>query len=89
METVKQILAEPACLGFCCGIAIGGTDNADINRLGDCGADALDLAALQKAQKLDLKIGMHFADFIEKQGAAVGHACGSAAIGNGSGEDSS
>src|ERR1700761_3505111 len=76
VQPVVEILAEAPGLDLGQGIAVGGADDADIDLLGDVAADALDAAALDEAQQLDLERGVHLANLVEEQGAAVGEGGG-------------
>jgi hypothetical protein len=49
-------------------------------------ADAVDLALLDGAQQLGLQAGVHLADFVQQQGAAVGFLELADAAGDGAGE---
>jgi len=47
---------------------------------GCCRADPLDQTGLQKSQQLGLQSQVHFANFIKKQCATVGHPGGAFAV---------
>ena len=66
-----QILAKCAVMGHGFEVAVGRTDDADINRDFIGAADTPETAILKHAQKLGLQIGCQFTDFIQKQGAAI------------------
>src|ERR1700722_18754886 len=72
VEAKIKIFAEGA--GFIRGfeIAIGGGDDADIDFYPLIGADGTDFFLLQYAQELRLQFERQFANFVEKNGAAVG-----------------
>src|SRR3546814_16261415 len=53
-------------------IAVGGGQQADVHLDRLAAADTVDLALLDGAQQLGLQARMHFGDFVEQQGAAVG-----------------
>ncbi len=72
VEPVKQILAKLPALHLLDQILIGGRDQPDIDAHRPLRADRVDLALLQRAQQLDLQIERQFADFVEKQRAAIG-----------------
>ena len=72
VQAIQQVFAEGAVLDRFGQVAVGGADNADVHldRLG--AADAVDLAFLDGAQQLGLQAHIHFADFVQQQGAAIG-----------------
>src|ERR1051326_2679858 len=72
VQAIEQVLAESAALGGIGKIAVRGREDADINLDRPSTADAIDLALLDSAQQFGLKPRIHFADFIEQQGAAIG-----------------
>ena len=57
---------------FVCEIAVRRCDDADVDRHGLGPANAIDDTLLNGAQQLGLKTEVHFGNFIEQQGAAVG-----------------
>ena len=67
IETVKKILAKNAFGDSLGHIAVGGGDDADIERHRLLAANPLDLALLQDAEQLGLEAHRHFSDLIEKQ----------------------
>jgi hypothetical protein len=85
-QPVEEILAKAPFGHFQHGIAVGGADDADIDRLGRAGPHRLDAARLQETQQLDLKADVHLADFIEKQRAAIGRAHGAGVVVDGAGK---
>lgn len=56
---------------LCFQIAVGGSHNAHIHLFAAAAAHAFNFLFLQHAQDLDLEAQLHFADFIQKNGAAV------------------
>ena len=71
-EAVVQILAELAFAHCFFEVAIGGGDDAHVHLDIAEAADAADHLIFEHTQQLGLEQGREFADFIEKQGAAVG-----------------
>ena len=71
VQAVIQIFAEVS--GFHLGfqVAVGGRHNAHIHLFATAAAHPFDFLLLQHAQNLDLEAQLHFADFIQKNGAAV------------------
>src|SRR5262249_18085197 len=72
VQTKEEVAAKAAGgdLGF--EIAVGGGDEAQVERARRKGADAGDLAGLDDAQELDLQAHRQLADLVEEHGAAVG-----------------
>src|SRR5438105_2689162 len=72
VEAIEEVLAELALVDHLLEIAVGGSDDPDVDgdRLG--GADGTDLAALEGAQELDLEGRRHLADLVEQQRPARG-----------------
>src|SRR5438105_15097175 len=73
IDTEIKVFTKLVALDHFTQIAIGGAQHADIRakRLGL--AHAANLAGFQETQQLDLDVLVEFADFIEKQCAAIGH----------------
>ena len=86
IQAIEQVFAEGAVLDRLGQVAVGGGDDADVHldRLG--AADAVDLALLDGAQQLGLQAGIHLADFVQQQGAAIGFLELADAPGDGAGE---
>ena len=72
IDAVIEVGAEIAARHRLFEVAVGGADDAHVNFQGLRAADALELAFLQHAQQLGLERGGDFADFVQKQRAAVG-----------------
>ena len=72
VDPVKQILAEKAGQRLLVEVAVGCSDDAYINWNDFVIAKAHDFAFLQDAQQSALHFRGEFADFVEKQGSAVG-----------------
>ena len=53
-------------------VAVGGGDDADIDRHRLAAADAVDQPLLDRAQQFRLQAHVHFGDFVEQQRAAIG-----------------
>lgn len=72
VQPIVEIFAEPALANLGDQVLIGGRDEAHIHLLRLTRPDRLDLALLDGAQQLDLYVERKIADFVEKEGAAVG-----------------
>ena len=86
MQAVEQVLAEAAGIDLGLRVAVGGADDADVDRRRLVLADPLDRAGLQEAQHLGLQAKIHLADFVEEQRAAIGLAGSAGAVRGGAGE---
>ena len=86
VEPVVEVFAELAGLGEVEQPPVGGRDDADIDALGAGRADRLDLALLDGAQQLDLRVERQFADLVEEERAAMGFGELAALVGDGAGE---
>ena len=73
IDAIEQILAESAVFDFRFQLAVGGADHAHFHFLVFLGADAAELAVLQQLQQLGLQAQVELGDFVEKEGAAMGH----------------
>src|SRR5690606_21334783 len=72
VEAVIQVGAEPALRDLRREIAVRRRDDANVHLQRRVGADALDLAFLQRAQELGLRAERQLADLVEEQRAAIG-----------------
>src|SRR5262249_56471893 len=72
VEPIEEILAEAALREQRRQIAVGGRDDAHVDGGRLRRAEAADLAALERAQELDLERGGHLRDLVQEQRAAVG-----------------
>src|SRR5579872_186019 len=72
VEAEIKVLAQMTVGDSLFGIFVGGRKNAYINRRFDFAAEPANLVVFQDAQELRLRLCGHFADFVEKQRAAVG-----------------
>ena len=72
VEAVVEVAAKGAFANHGSKRSVGGGNDADIEIGGTVGSEALDLALLQNAQQLGLKVKRHLTDFVKKNGAAVG-----------------
>ncbi len=72
VQAIKKIFPEISLRDLFLKIDVGGGDDADVNLDGVRVTDALELALLENAEKLHLKLGLKGADLVEKNGAAVG-----------------
>ena len=70
-QPVVEILAEPPARHHLAQIAVGRGDDAHVDAHGLAAADPLELALLQHAQELDLRLGRQLADLVEEQRPAV------------------
>ena len=86
IQAIQKVFAEGAVLDRFGQVPVGGGDDADIHldRLG--AADPVDFAFLNGAQQLGLQARIHFADFVQQQGAAIGFFKLANAPGNGAGK---
>ena len=72
VQPVVEILPEAAALHLALEVLVGRGDDADVHPDGAVAADALELALLQHAQDLGLRLEAHVADLVEQEGSAVG-----------------
>ena len=72
LEAEVEVLAEAPLLHHLPQVAMGGGDDPHVHLLRAVGAEALDLAELEEAQQLGLRLDGDLADLVEEQGAAVG-----------------
>src|SRR3546814_1289307 len=72
VQAEEEILAEIAVLDRLVEIAVRRGEQADVHLDWLRPADAVDLAFLDRAQQFGLQAGVHLADLVEQQGAAVG-----------------
>ncbi len=72
MQAIIEVFAEAAGAHELDQIAVRGGDQAEIDFHGFARADGVDLAVLQRAQQLHLRVHRQFADLVEEQGAAIG-----------------
>src|SRR5262245_7322526 len=72
VEAIVEVLAELAVLDQLDHVAVGGRDQAKIDLLRLLGTYRIDLAILQGAQQLDLRVEWQLAHLVEEQRAAVG-----------------
>ena len=86
VETIVQVLAERLLADRLEQVAVGGRDDADIDLDRLLAADALELALLEDAEQLGLRVGRQLADLVEEDGAAVGQLEAADAPGDGAGE---
>ncbi len=74
VQPVEQVLAERALGDHVAQVAVGRGDDAHVDAAHRAiGADLLQLAGLQEPQQQALHAQRHLADFVEEDGAAVGH----------------
>ena len=71
VEAVVEIFAEAASGHFAAQVAIGGGEDAHVERQRVGAADAFDFLLLQHAQQLRLQRQRHLGDFVEQQRAAL------------------
>lgn len=70
-EAEVEVFAETFILHFLFEVAIGGSNDADVDLAGTRAADALDDAVLNDAKELGLDVERKFGDFVEEEGAAI------------------
>ncbi len=73
VQPVEQVIAELAFLDLLPQIDVGGGDDAHVHLHFADAAEVHELAVLQDAQNLGLRIEPHRADLVEEQRAPVGH----------------
>ena len=86
VQAEEQILAEAALGDFGVEVGIGRGEDADVHAARLRGADALELAGLERAQQLGLQVLRDVGDLVEEQRAAVGHFEAADAVALGVGE---
>ena len=86
VKAIVKIFAEASGGDFGLQVAIGGGNDADVDRAGLRAANGLEFAFLEHAQKFGLKFERKFADFVEKENSVIGEFEATGAAGGGSGE---
>ena len=71
-EAVVEVFAEGAAGDLFAEVAVGGGDDADVDRDDLVATDPFDLAALEGAEEFGLEVGAEFAELVEEEGAAAG-----------------
>ena len=71
VQTVVKVFAETYFENFFFEVAVGGSNDAHVNVARLVGANGADFVILDNAQKFDLSVQRHVADFVEEYGAAV------------------
>ena len=71
-ETEVEVLAETAAIHLALEIAVGRADDANVHLARARLPDPADLARLERAQELRLKLDRQLADLVEEDGPAVG-----------------
>ena len=72
IDAIEQVIAKSAVQYQFLQIAIGGADDPDIGPKRACAADGTVFVPVEEAQQAHLHRPWHFADLIQKQGAAFG-----------------
>src|SRR5689334_17607255 len=72
VEAVVEVLAKASLGDALDEVAVGGCDEADVEGDGFGAAEALELAFLEDAEEFGLEFEGEVADFVEKEGAALG-----------------
>src|SRR5216110_2476004 len=72
VQPVVQVLAEAPRLHLGLEVLVGGREDAHVDLQGAVAADPLELALLQDAQDLGLRLRPHVADLVEEECPAVG-----------------
>src|SRR5580658_3926027 len=88
VEAIVEVLTEDARADEFLQVAVGCGHEAHVDVDGLDTADALELALLQRAEKLDLHLHRNLADLVEEEGAAVGELEASRLARYGAGEGS-
>ncbi len=86
VEAKKEILAKAALVHFAVEIGVGCGEDPRVHNPCFRRPDPFELARLQRAQQLGLLVEGHVGDFVEEEGAAVGHLEPADAVGLGVGE---
>ena len=73
VEPVEEVFPEFFLRDRPFEVAVGGRDNSHVHPDRLRASDPLELAFLEDAQELDLKLGTHLGHFIEEDGPPVGH----------------
>ena len=71
-EAEEEVVAEAAAAHLAIEVAPRRREDADVDALPSAGADALHLAALDRAEELGLERRLELADLVEEERAAVG-----------------
>ena len=72
MQSIEEVLAEPALPDLLFEITVGGCDQTNIGAAGLRASDRFELTILQHSQQLGLEIDRQLADLVEKQCATIG-----------------
>jgi hypothetical protein len=72
VQAEEQVLAEPAGRDLGAQVLVGGGQDAHVHRDRLAAADALDLARLQRAQQLGLRLRPQVADLVQEERAPAG-----------------
>jgi len=72
IQPVKQIFPEPAVFDLVLQIPVGGGNDPDIRFIGTGTSQSLKFSILNNPQQFALQLQRYLADFIKKDGAAVG-----------------
>ena len=72
VQAMEQVLPKGAVLHPLLQMLMGGGDDAHVHLHGVVAADPVELPLGNHPQQADLAVGGHVADFVQKQGAAVG-----------------
>ena len=87
IQTIVEIGTKFVGIDHLFQVAVGGSNDPDVNFAGLAGTKTHDLILLEGTQKLHLDIHRHFTDLIKKQSAAIGNLkIAGAAFGQGTGE---
>lgn len=70
-DPVEQVFAQPAATHGLDRVVMGGGDDTHVERDRLVAADPHDRVRLERAQQLDLQLGRHLGDLVEKQRAAA------------------
>ena len=86
IDAVIQVLTKTPSRDFGFEVFVGGCDHTHIDWHFTRSANGQDAALLQDPQQLDLHVHRQIADFVQKQGAAMGQLETTKAVGNSTGE---
>jgi hypothetical protein len=86
VDAVVEVFAEAALGDHGLEVAVRGGDEADVGADELVAADAVEGLAFEDAEELGLEVEGEFADFVEEEGAVVGHFEFADALADGAGE---
>ena len=72
VQTIVEILAEPPFPDTLSQVAVGGGNDADVDRYRRRAPEPFELPFLEHPEQLRLQLDRHFTDLVEKNGRTVG-----------------